>query len=133
MPVSLVMMGLGLFRFGMLGPNYQRSVRLASFRHPAMPRVGRRPAAQYLGPGEETLTLEGVIHPHFKGGLRQIEMMRLSAGTGAPMMLVDGLGWVWDRWVVTEIEEAKSVFLSDGAPRQIDFRIALLAYGGDRA
>ena len=74
-----------------------------------------------------------MIYPHFKGGLRQVELMRLVAGQGQPLILVDGLGWVWERWVITGVEERKSLFMSDGAPRKIEFTMQLLAYGADGA
>lgn len=130
---SLVMMGLGLFRFGVNRAAYQTFTRTAAFRWEKIDRVGRAPGLQFLGPDAQEITLEGVIYPHFKGGLRQVELMRSVAGLGQPFMLVDGLGWVWDRWAITEVVERKSVFLADGAPRQIDFTLSLQAYGGDVA
>lgn len=130
--ISTVMMALGTFRFGMSRAGYQSFTRSAAWRWEQVDRIGRAPALQYLGPGAEEITLEGVIYPHFKGGLRQMDLMRAMAGTGQPMILVDGLGWVWQRWAITAIEETKTVFLADGAPRRIDFSITLQAYGGDR-
>lgn len=129
--LSLVMMALGAFRFGVNRANYQHFTRSASWRWEAQARVGRRPALQFLGPGTDEITLEGVIYPHFKGGLRQVEMMRLVADQGQPLILVDGLGWVWERWVIVSIEERKSLFMSDGAPRKIEFTMSLSAYGSD--
>lgn len=131
--LSAVMMALGAFRFGVNRASYQSFTRAAAWRWEAQDRLGRRPALQFLGPGIEEITLEGEIYPHFKGGLRQVEMMRLVASAGQPLMLVDGLGWVWDRWVITSIEETKTVFLADGAPRKIEFNVTLQAYGSDRA
>ena len=93
--------------------------------------IGREPALQYTGPDTQSITIEGVIYPHFKGGLRQVEMMRLKAGIGAPLMMVDGLGWVWKRWVIMRVEERKSHFLRDGAPRKIEFSLTLQSYGPD--
>jgi phage protein U len=133
MPLSLVMMGLGLFRFGVHRAAYQTLTSQLTLRWAALDRVGRQPARQYLGPGAEHLTLEGVIYPHFKGGLRQVEAMREAAKLGQPFMMVDGLGWVWDRWVIATVIEQKGVFMRDGAPRRIDFQLKLDAYGGDRA
>lgn len=133
MQLSLVMMALGLFRFGVNRAAYQTWTRSAAYRWETLARAGRAPALQYLGPDAEEVSLEGVIFPHFKGGLRQVELMRAAAGLGQPFMLVDGLGWVWDRWVITSVTEKKSVFLADGAPRQIDFSMSLRAYGGDVA
>ena len=129
---SLVMMALGGFRFCVARASYQVFTRRAAWRWEQVDRIGRAPALQYLGPGADEVTLEGVIYPHFKGGLRQVETMRAIAGLGQPMILVDGLGWVWQKWAILSIEERKSVFLADGAPRKIEFSMELKAYGDDR-
>ena len=129
--IGLVMMGLGSFRFGMENEAYQKSSLSAPYRWNPVNRIGREPALQYLGPGTQDMTLEGVIYPHFKGGLYQVDKMRLKANLGLPMMMVDGLGWVWKRWVITSVEEQKSYFLPDGAPRKIEFSLTLKSYGSD--
>jgi uncharacterized protein len=131
--IATVMMALGAFRFGVTGGSYQSLRRTAQYRWSGQDRLGRDPALQFAGPGAEEITLEGTIHPHYRGGLRQVEFMRLAARTGEPMMLVDGLGFVFRRWVITSVEETKTVLMSDGAPKQIDFRVTLRAYGEDRA
>jgi len=133
MAVGMVMMALGVFRFGITGSSYQSLTRSAGYRWSKAERVGRAPAMHYVGPDADEVTIEGVIYPHFKGGLRQVELMRLRAGTGAPMMMVDGLGWIWKKWVIVRVEEKKSVFMRDGAPKKIEFSITLQAYGRDRA
>jgi phage protein U len=131
--LSTVMMALGAFRFGVLGGSYQQLSRRAGYRWEQQDRIGRDPAQQFLGPGPEEIQLEGVIHPHYRGGLGQIEAMRLIARTGQPLMLVDGLGWVWQRWVIVDVHEARSVLFADGTPRRIEFRLTLRSYGEDRA
>lgn len=62
-----------------------------------------------------------------------LEWPRAIASTGMPLMLIDGLGWVWQRWVFTEVTEVKSVLFADGTPHRIEFRVALRAYGKDAA
>ena len=131
--LSVVMMALGAFRFGVNRANYQSFTRSASWRWEPQDRLGRNPALQFLGPGTDEITLQGVIYPHFRGGLRQVELMRFVANAGQPLILVDGLGWVWDRWVITSVEETKTLFLADGAPRKIEFSVGLKAYGSDAA
>ena len=131
--IATVMMALGAFRFGVTGTSYQSLRRVAAYRWEQQDRLGRDPAQQFMGPGAEDVTLEGTIHPHYRGGLRQVEFMRLAARTGQPLMLVDGLGWVFQRWVILSVEETRKVLMSDGAPRQIDFRVSLRSYGEDRA
>lgn len=129
---ALVMMALGSFRFGVNGAHHQGLRRIAHYRHAELNRLGRAPATQYIGPGMQEISLEGVIYPHFKGGLRQVDLMRAQAGLGLPMMLTDGMGWVWQRWVISEVEERKTVFMADGAPRRIEFSVTLKSYGQDR-
>lgn len=128
---SLVMMALGPFRFGVAGSDYQQFSRTAAYRWSKVDRLGRTPALQYAGPDTQQVSIDGVIYPHFKGGLRQMDKMRAIAATGQPLMMVDGLGWVWKRWVITQVREDKSLFLRDGAPRKIEFTISLQVYGAD--
>lgn len=131
MSIGMVMIALGTYRFGMRNGSYQTFARTAAYRWSKVNRLGRAPALQYAGPDAQELMIEGVIYPHYKGGLRQVDLMRAQAGLGRPMMMVDGLGWVWKRWVITRVEERKSVFLPDGAPRKIEFSLSLQAYGSD--
>lgn len=67
-PPGLVMMALGSFRFGMRNDACQRFSHSAAWRWNKVDRIGREPALQYLGPDAREVTIEGVIHPHFKGG-----------------------------------------------------------------
>lgn len=135
MPVRTqwVMMALGAYRFALATAAYQRFSRSAEQRWSAQPRAGRRPALQYLGAGEERISLSGVIHPHFKGGLRQVAFMRAEAATGLPLMMVDGLGRIWGRWAIQSVTEEQGVFFADGAPREIHFSLDLSYYGEDLA
>lgn len=128
--ISLVMMALGSFRFGISRANYQTFSRAAEYRWEQVDRVGAAPAAQFSGPGVQTITLEGVFHPHYHGGLGQMRTMRAIAGTGAPLMMVDGMGFIWDRWVVVSVEETRTHLMSDGAPLKIEFSVQLQSYGG---
>lgn len=131
MSLGLVMMALGSFRFGMANEAYQSLEQSAGFRWEKVNRVGREPALQYLGPDTQQITIQGVIYPHFRGGLRQVDLMRLQAGTGFPMMMVGGLGTVFKKWVIVSVEERKTVFLKGGAPRKIEFTMTLQSYGAD--
>lgn len=131
MPQSMVMMALGVFRFGLSQEAYQKFSRDAGYRWSKVDRLGRAPALQFAGPDAQDVTIEGTIYPHFRGGLRQVELMRLRAGTGMPCMMVDGLGWVWQQWVITKVQERKTYFLRDGAPRKIEFTLSLQSYGRD--
>jgi phage protein U len=128
---SFVMMGLGEFRFGLNTAAYQELSRSHSWRWPTVERIGAKPATQFVGPGDDSVQMNGVIYPHFRGGLRQIEAMRAEADKGEPLNLVDGTGQVWGLYVITDIREGQSAFFSNGAPRSQTFDITLQAYGGE--
>lgn len=134
--VFWVQMALGAFRFSVFSAAYQGFSRAASHRWATMDRIGRAPAHQYLGPEAEEIGIEGVIFPGYEYALlggNQLSQMRAQAGLGQPLMLVDGLGFVWGRWVVRSVSEDQSVFMPDGAARRIGFRLQLSAYGEDAA
>ena len=129
--ISRVLIGLGTYRFSLATVAYQSLRRTTEHRWERQDRLGRRPALQYVGPGAETIDLEGVIYPHFKGGLGQIETMRVEAGKGEPLLMVDGLGFIHGDWCILRIVEGQRDFFSDGAPRAQTFELALEAYGED--
>lgn len=126
-----VMMALGDYRFSLDTAAYQKLQRSHSYRWSSQERLGRRPARQYMGPGEESIDLDGIIYPTFKGGLGQLEDMREQAGRGEPLTLVDGLGEVWGTYCIEEIQETRRVFLANGAPRKIEFSLKIARYGDD--
>lgn len=126
--IGFVMMALGSYRFAMSTGGFQTFKRNSAWRWPSQDRIGARPARQFLGPGDDKITIAGTIFPHFRGGLRQVDAMRAQAGLGRPLNLVDGTGEYFGLFCITGIEEGKEAFLSDGAPRKIDFSIDLEAY-----
>lgn len=124
----MVMMALGEFRFALDTAAYQSFTRTVNYRWSSQERINNRPAYQFTGTGAETIELSGTLYPLFKGGLNQIENMREIAGTGQPHILTDGLGCIWDKWVILTITEEQRVFFDNGLPRRIDFRLQLARY-----
>jgi len=128
-----IMLALGEFRFEIATAAYQKLAHSQSWRWPEQARITREPALQFMGKNAAEIDLEGVIYPSFKGGLGQIEAMRTMADRGEPLSLVDGLGRVWDRWVITELSDTRTLFTDDGQPRKLEFRLKLKAYGEDES
>ena len=125
------MIALGNYRFSMDTAAYDKLRRENEYNWVSVKRLGSTPAQQFLGEGDETITLDGTIYPHFKGGLNQVTVMRSQAGAGEPYLLVDGRGKVWGKYVITRLSEDQSRHMSDGAPRKITFSMTLKRYGGD--
>lgn len=88
-------------------------------------RIGSAPAWQWLGAGEDSITLSGVSFPAYRGGTRQAEALRAKASSGEPQQLMDGSGRVLGAWVVRRIEETRSDPVSTGEPRRIEYRVEL--------
>lgn len=126
------MMALGAYRFSIESAAYQELKHSHAFRWQAQERLLRRPAMQFIGAGEESIELSGVIYPHFRGGLTQLNAMRQEASKGQPLLLVDGLGFVWGQWVIVQIDEDQSFFLANGQPLKQSFQLRLVNYGSDR-
>ena len=126
-----MMMILGVYRFALSTAAYQSLKRQSEYRWQELNRLGANPALQFTGFGVETIDLEGVIYPHFKGGLRQVTLMRAEAGIGKPLMLISGNGSAFGRWCIAKISENQSIFMKDGAPLKIEFSLSLKRYGED--
>jgi len=129
--MSETMMALGAFRFSLDTAAYQDFKRSQTYRWQSQERLLRRPALQFIGLGEETIELNGLIYPHFRGGLTQVETMRIEANKGSPLVLVDGLGFVWGQWVIKQISEGQAVFQPNGQPLKQTFQLSLSRYGDD--
>ncbi|MBI2235375.1 MAG: phage tail protein [Magnetospirillum sp.] len=127
-----VMMALGDYRFSVATAAYQTLERQTEYRWAKQDRMGRAPARQFGGIDDDTISLAGVILPHYRGGLGQLNAMRAQAGAGKPLMLVDGMGKVWGKYCILKVREGQSQFLGNGAPLKIEFTIELAAYGDDQ-
>lgn len=125
---------LGAFQFGIDTAAFQELQRASTHRWEQKNRIGRKPAQQNVGPGADTITLQGVIFPHYRGGLGQIGAMRAQAATGEPLPLVyafETVGQYCGQWCITGIEETRTVFFDNGTPRKIEFNLSLIEYGED--
>jgi len=131
-----VLLGVGPYRFAIVGLNYQSLERSFEYRWEPQPRIGRRPALQWLGPGVETVTLNGVIYPRdprTRGdqGFAQLEQMRAEAMQGIPRGVASQLGRYYGQWCITNITDVQTFFFRDGRPQRVEFTIEMAAYGPD--
>lgn len=120
-----VMVQLGGYQFAIETAAYQSLSRSTAYRWQPQDRIGQRAAVQFTGPGAETITLSGVIYPHWRGGIGQIDAMRAEAAKGKPLMLVDGLGRVHGRWVIERVDESQEAFSQSGAPLKQRFTMKI--------
>lgn len=129
MPRDLLQLGDYTFSLATAAPARVR--RSDQWRWESLPRIGREPALQYVGPGTAEIELDGVIYPHYRGGLGQLDAMRAEAAKGAPLGLVTGEGGNLGRWCIAGIRETGSHLIAGGSPRKIEFELRLRRYGDD--
>jgi phage protein U len=82
--------------------------RVASADFAVKPLVGTAPQREFMGEGDDTLTLSGQLLPERIGGLTELEALHgfRRAGQRIPVMRGDGKMEGW--FVITEIREAHS-------------------------
>lgn len=120
-----MMMAFGTFAFSLPQLAYQQLQRSTAWRHSSSDRVGARAARQYLGPGDETIELSGLVAPELTGDPASLDTLRELAGEGRPYPLVDGAGAVHGAFVITSLNETHTLFFPDGTPRRIEFQLGL--------
>lgn len=120
-----MMMALGMFIFSLETLVYQELQRQTEWRHGSTSRVGTNPARQFLGRGDDSITLPGVLLPALAGTPLSLDTLRYMADTGKAWPLVEGTGRILGIWVIESINETRTLFFQDGAARRIEFTIAL--------
>jgi len=127
-PIEMMML-LGVYRFCIKNAAYDSFKRRTEYNWKSQERIGAEPAMQFVGDGEDTIDLAGTIYPHFKGGLRQVPLMRAEASLGKPLFLISGNGTAFGRWCIVEVSETNTYFMPDGTARKIEFSLSLKRYG----
>lgn len=120
---------LGPYTFEIATAAYSTLLRQARERWARLNPVGGPTVLQHLGPGAHQIELEGVVYPHWRGGLRQIDQMRELMATGEPQIMVTGEGDVMGYWAIEAVEEEQGDLQNGGAPLRQRFRMSLHYYG----
>lgn len=120
-----MLMSLGMFTFELATLPFQELGQKTEWRHGSTARFGARPAHQYLGPGDDSISLSGALVPGVAGAYSAIDTLKQMGDQGENWPLVDGLGKVHGNFEIASIDERKSVFMTGGAPRKIDFTVEL--------
>lgn len=127
-----MMLSLGMFVFSLSTLAYQELQRQTNWRHASNSRVGAPPALQFVGRGDDTITLPGIILPELVGSVLSLDALRLMANTGKAWPMVEGTGRIYGLWVIESLSETKTVFFRDGTPRRIEFTLTLKRTDDDR-
>lgn len=127
-----MMMALGMFVFSLSTTAYQELKRQTEWRHVSNTRIGAAPARQFVGRGDDSITLPGIILPELAGSVLSLDTLRLMANTGKAWPMVEGSGRIYGLWVIESLSETKTVFFRDGTPRRLEFTLNLKRIDDDR-
>lgn len=119
-----MMMIFGMFVFSLPTATYQSLQRSTAWNHASNSRVGSMPAYQYVGKGEDTITLDGSIVPEF-GQQLSITALRDMGDTGKSFPLIAGNGKIYGMRKLDSVEETQTYFYKDGLPKKVEFSLKL--------
>lgn len=128
-----MLMVLGLFVFDVKTAPFSQLERSNQWRWAGHNPVGNHPSHQFLGRGENTITITGTLMPEFTGGPLSLKVLEMMGDTGNAWLLMRGNGDVYGYWLIENINEQESYHLRDGTAQKIDFSINLKRYDGDNA
>ena len=120
-----MMMVFGMFVFTLRTVPYQQLRHSQEWRHVKNDRVNQSAAWQYIGPGDDTITLDGVLYPEITGGRWSLSALETIGFAGRPWPLIEGDGQIYGMYVMTRLERGKTEFDRYGNPKKIEFTISL--------
>ncbi|MBK0062610.1 MULTISPECIES: phage tail protein [unclassified Acinetobacter] len=120
-----MMMIFGVFVFSLPTATYQKLQRNTSWRHASSSRVGDMPDYQFVGRGDDVITLDGSILPEFMGTPLSLTALRVMGDTGKAYPLISGTGKIFGLYFLEDLEETQTYFFKNGAARKIEFKLTL--------
>ena len=119
-----MMLALGFFVFMRQTLPFQSMQRDAEYRWPSNSRIGKRDAFQFLGVGEEKITLSGELYPELTGGKLTLTAVRLMAEEGRAWPRPSGNGMIYGMYVINRVSETGAECFTAGERRKITVNLA---------
>ncbi|MBC7907023.1 MAG: phage tail protein [Rhodospirillaceae bacterium] len=127
------LMSLGLFAFSIQTAPFETIKRTTTQRWESKNRVGVAAANQHVGPGDDTITIDGTLAPQITGGPEHLDKLREMMASGKVWILTAGTGEVLGKWFITSVDETRTHMLGNGVPRKLAFTLTLKHYPDDDA
>lgn len=127
-------------------PGFNSLTRDTNASWVAQGRLGRDPAFQWTGSGEETITVEGRLYPHMFGGLKTMD--RLREGTKGQRFILTKYtveasndantdAYIYKQdvipgpWGIRRVRQGDVRIGSHGVPLVVEFSVELVMIGAD--
>lgn len=121
-----MMMIYGLLPFMRQTLPYNQLIHDSNWSWASNNRVGTRAAAQFIGKGNDKITLSGELRPELTGGPVKALAFQLLADEGRAWPLIGGDGTIYGMYVIESFKTTHSDFYADGSARVIAFTLNLL-------
>jgi uncharacterized protein len=120
-------------------PSFETLQRDTQFTWVNADRLSRDPAMQFVGPGEENISVDGKMYPYHFGGLSTIAKLRAAGRAGKPHLLarfypLDNKGYGAEslgNFVIKRVRTIEHKIGAIGVAHKIDFTLELAKYGDD--
>ncbi|HCJ9732199.1 TPA: phage tail protein [Escherichia coli] len=119
-----MMMIYGMFVFELKTLPHQQVQQNKAWRHVKNDRINRSASWQYIGAGEDQMTLSGILYPEITGGEVSLSLLTTQAYTGRPWPLIDGVGKIYGMYVITGLQIIRSELDCYGKAKKIEFTIS---------
>lgn len=121
-----MLMALGQFLFTVDVLSFKELQRDRQWKYGSNQVAKGRDSQQFMGSGEDTVSLSGIIYQEHGFGQRQsLDDLAAMADRGHGNMLVDGSGYIYGVYKIDSINETKGFLVDIGVARKIDFSIKL--------
>lgn len=126
-----MLLALGQFVFELSTLAYQDFQRANEWRHASNSRIGARAGYQFLGVGDDSITLSGWIAPGQVGSYGSIAALRAMGDSGRAFALVAGTGEVLGQYVILSMQETGTFHDQEGRPGRVEFNLQLRRVDND--
>jgi phage protein U len=120
-----MLFALGLFVFDSQTMLPDRIERDRAFRHARDDRFLAPASSQFVGVGDDKVTLTGTLVPELAGSASAIETLAEMASEGEAWPLMDGTGTILGTYTIDRVANGGSNLIDTGQARKIDFTIEL--------
>lgn len=119
------LMALGMFVFDADTLLYDAMERQRAWRHGRTERFRARAASQFLGPGDDKITISGTLVQELVGQYSAITTLAHMADAGEAYLLMRGDGMIFGKYTIDSMTERHSAIFINGAPRVVGFSLEL--------
>jgi len=123
--VPPMLAAIGMFVFETDSLLFDEFARKRSWRHARTERFGAIAASQFVGPGDDDVTLSGRLVPGLAGRWSSLQRIAEMADTGEAFPLADGTGTILGQFTIEGLDETHRSLIDNGRARLIDFTLTL--------